>query len=246
MINRIGQELNLPMNEVRLVFANGQLRFLSKYFLNKDQKLIHGAEICGQHLGDMNLADEIANNRKTSRELFTFEFISDAIKSVFPETAETLTSKFVEMLVFDAIVGNNDRHFYNWGVIHTIRKSKTLPNFAPIYDSSRGLLWNHTDDKIVKDFINESHKFKNYLESACPRVSIEADKGINHFQLVSFIFNNFALHKETITDLITIENEKKVLKMIDSEFRIYFVPDRLTITKLILKKRFEKLREITS
>ena len=88
---------------------------------------------------------------------------------------------------------------------------------------------------------NESHKFKNYLESACPRVSIEADKGINHFQLVSFIFNNFALHKETITDLITIENEKKVLKMIDSEFRIYFVPDRLTITKLILKKRFEKL-----
>lgn len=234
------------MNEVRLVFANGQLRFLSKYFLNKDQKLIHGAEICGQHLGDMNLADEIANNRKTSRELFTFEFISDAIKSVFPETAENLTSKFVEMLVFDAIVGNNDRHFYNWGVIHAIRKSKTLPNFAPIYDSSRGLLWNHTDDKIVKDFINESHKFKNYLESACPRVSIEADKGINHFQLVSFIFNNFALHKETITDLITIENEKKVLKMIDSEFRIYFVPDRLTITKFLLKKRFEKLREITS
>jgi hypothetical protein len=246
MINRVGQELNLPMNEVKLVFANGQLRFLSKYFLNKDQKLIHGAEICGQHLGDMNLADEIANNRKTSRELFTFEFISDAIKSVFPETAEILTSKFVEMIVFDAIVGNNDRHFYNWGVIHTIRKSKALPNFAPIYDSSRGLLWNHTDDRIVKDYINESSKFKNYLESACPRVSIEADKGINHFQLVSFIFDNFASYRDTITNLITEDNEKKVLKMIDSEFQTFFVPDRLMITKLILKKRFEKLRDITS
>lgn len=246
MINRIGQELNLPMNEVKLVIANGQIRFLSKYFLNKDQKLIHGAEICGQHLGDMNLADEIANNRKTSRELFTFEFISAAIKSVFPESSEILISKFVEMIVFDAIVGNNDRHFYNWGVINTIRKSKISPSFAPIYDSSRGLLWNHTDDIIVKNFTNESIKFNNYLVTASPRVSIEADKGINHFQLVSFIFDNFAIHKDSITNLITTENENKVLKMIDSEFQNYFVPDRFSVTKLILKKRFEKLRDITS
>lgn len=246
MINRVGQELNLPMNQVKLVMANGQLRFLSKYFLNKDQKLIHGAEICGQHLGDMILADEIANNRKTSRQLFTFEFISAAIKSVFPECAEILISKFVEMIVFDAIVGNNDRHFYNWGVIHTIRKSKILPSFAPIYDSSRGLLWNHTDDSIVNNFVNESDKFKNYLESASPRVSIEADKGINHFQLVSFIFNTFVPYKKSIINLVTNDNECKVLKMIDEEFRNYFLPDRLNVTKLILKKRFEKLREITS
>lgn len=245
MINRVGQVLNLPMNEVKLVKANGQLRFLSQYFLNKDQQLIHGAEICGQHLGDMVLADEIANNRKTSRELFTFEFICDSIKSVFPECAEVLISNFVEMLVYDAIVGNNDRHFYNWGVIHTIRKSKALPYFAPIYDSSRGLLWNHTDDSIISNFGYKTHKFKNYLETASPRVSIEADKGVNHFELVSFIFNNFVIYRKSIMNLISKQNEDKVLKMIDNEFRIYFVPERLNVTKLILIKRFEKLREIT-
>src|SRR5206468_4167101 len=53
MFNRIGQALGLNMNEIRLVKANGQIRFLSKYFLNKNENLIHGAEICGEHLGDM-------------------------------------------------------------------------------------------------------------------------------------------------------------------------------------------------
>lgn len=119
MINRIGQVLGLNMNDIRLVRANGQIRFLSKYFLKKNDKLIHGAEICGEHLGDQLMAQEIANNKTTSRELFTFEFIKDSIRSVFPESFDNLLVELVKMITFDALVGNNDRHFYNWGVIDT-------------------------------------------------------------------------------------------------------------------------------
>ena len=117
MINRIGQVLELNMNEIKLVKANGQIRFLSKYFLNKNEKLIHGAEICGEHLGDMLMAKEIANHKNTSRELFTFEFIRDSIRSVFPNCFELLLIELVKMITFDALAGNNDRHFYNWGVM---------------------------------------------------------------------------------------------------------------------------------
>jgi hypothetical protein len=73
MINRIGKVLGINMNEICLVKANSRIRFLSKYFLNENENLIHGAEICGEHLGDMPFATEIANHKKNSRELFTFE-----------------------------------------------------------------------------------------------------------------------------------------------------------------------------
>src|SRR5689334_16515143 len=46
MINRIGQALGLNMNEIRLARVNGQVRFLSKFFRNSSEILIHGAEIC--------------------------------------------------------------------------------------------------------------------------------------------------------------------------------------------------------
>ena len=145
MINRIGQVLGLNMNEIKLIKANRQIRFLSKYFLNENEKLIHGAEICGEHLGDMLLAEEIANHKPTSRELFTFEFIKDSKRSVFPQCFENLLVELVRMITFDALAGNNDRHFYNWGVIDTKKKTSKLPTFAPVYDSARGLMWNYSD-----------------------------------------------------------------------------------------------------
>ncbi|MDP1728281.1 MAG: S24 family peptidase [Bacteroidota bacterium] len=76
-----------------------------------------------------------------ARELFTFEFIKDAIRSVYPNCFETLLIGLVRLLAFDAVVGNNDRHFYNWGIIDFKKNTTKLPTFAPIYDSARGLYW---------------------------------------------------------------------------------------------------------
>ncbi len=150
MINRAGQVMGVDMNQIRLVRAGGQIRFLSRFFLKDQEKLIHGAEICGEHLGDMLLAQEIAQNKQTSRELFTFQFITDALRSVFPDHFETLLPKLVKMIVFDELVGNNDRHFYNWGVIDSTKKTGKPPCFAPLYNSARGLLWNYSDENIEK------------------------------------------------------------------------------------------------
>ncbi|MBC8883138.1 hypothetical protein H9X57_06230 [Flavobacterium piscinae] len=51
------------------------------------------------------------------------------------------------MLLFDALTGNNDRHYYNWGVISHI-KNEHKPYFSPVYDTARGLLWNDSDKKL--------------------------------------------------------------------------------------------------
>lgn len=78
--------------------------------------LVHGAEICGEYLDDMEMAAEIAKEKKSSRSLFTFEFIQNAIGFKFRGQKDYLISELVKMITFDGLVGNNDRHFYNWGV----------------------------------------------------------------------------------------------------------------------------------
>ena len=45
LLTRIGQLLGLQMAESFLVSAHGQVRFLSRYFLGRNQNLVHGAEI---------------------------------------------------------------------------------------------------------------------------------------------------------------------------------------------------------
>jgi len=244
MINRFGQVLGLRMNEIRLVKANTQFRFLSKYFLNKNENLIHGAEICGAHLGDMLLAKEIAEHKKSSRELFTFEFMKDAIRTVFPDCFEILLCELVKMLAFDALAGNNDRHFYNWGVIDTKKKTAKLPTFAPIYDSARGLLWNYSDENIKKIYKQGGKKIVTYVDEACPRISIEGNTQANHFQLIDFIKRYNKDYEEIINDLASIENEERVLRMLKKEFYTLFIPERSELITQILKTRFKKIRDI--
>lgn len=52
------------------------------------------------------------------------------------------------MLLFDALTDNNDRHYYNWGVISHI-KNEHKPYFLPVYDTAKGLLWNVSDEKVI-------------------------------------------------------------------------------------------------
>jgi HipA-like C-terminal domain len=247
MINRMGQVLKLNMNEIKLVKANGQIRFLSKYFLNENEKLVHGAEICGEHLGDMLLAEEIANHKTTSRELFTFQFIKDAIRSVFPECFEVLLTELVKMIVFDALAGNNDRHFYNWGVIDTKKKMSKMPTFAPVYDSARGLLWNISDENckhFLKTHKQSGKKVVNYIEEASPRISIEENTQANHFQLIDFIKRHNNEYDEIVNTLASVENQEKVLKMLKREFYPLFIPERCELITLILETRFKRIRGI--
>jgi hypothetical protein len=255
MINRIGQELGLCMNDIKLVKANGQIRFLSRYFLHENEKLIHGAEICGEHLGDMIMAREIAVDKNSARDLFTFEFIKDAIRSVFPNCFEHLLNGLVKMIVFDGLTGNNDRHFYNWGVIDTKKKTSKLPIFAPLYDSARGLLWNMSDENIKNNlnsylqFTNSpnskiGNKVVNYILEASPRISIEGNKQANHFELIDFVKRYNSDYAEIITKMSSEVEENKVLQMIRKEFYPMFTTERQELLSIIIKQRFERIRNL--
>ena len=233
------------MNEVKLVVANGHIRFLSRYFLKSNEVLVHGAEICGEYLDDRDMAAEIARNKKTSRELFTFEFICEAIRFVFPEAWESLICDLVKMITFDAIVGNNDRHFYNWGVINTVRKTGKTPKFTPIYDSARGLMWNESEINIVNHHTNHNNggkKVVNYIRNAEPRISLEKKFDVNHFELIAFVRKIKPEYSDIVSELVSNSNEKCVLEMLDSDIFKHFSKERRELVVLILKERFETLR----
>ena len=149
--------------------------------------------------------------------------------------------------MFDSIVGNNDRHFYNWGVIDNTKKSKKLPKFAPIYDSARGLLWNYSDDSIKRNYqshLQNGRKIVNYIENACPRISIEDDKLANHFTLIKFLKDQDSSYLTIINNLASEENEKKIIGLLNKEFYPFFIVERRKLVTLILEKRFEQFRNI--
>jgi hypothetical protein len=249
-INRAGQEMNLPMNEVALLRINGQVRFLSKFFLAKGDTLIHGAEICGDYMGNRTYAAEIANDRKKARDLFTFGFVKKAIESVFPDHSEMLINDLVKVFIFDALLGNNDRHFYNWAVIRPVRRGSRQPKLAPIYDSARGMCWNHSEDSVVKwlSLLDQPNwkKYDRYLTGASPRFSLESDKEVNHFEFIQHLCQLKKSYLSLAKQLSSQKTEAKVSELLNTDFATLFSPKRRQLMTRIIHDRFATIRSITS
>lgn len=248
LINQIGEVLDLNMAKSKLVLAGGQLRFLSRYFLNikQGEQLVHGAQIYARHLGDEAFVEE-ANQRHfhaVTRELFTFQYTEDAIRSIFPNQHMKIMQDLVSMLVFDAIVGNNDRHFYNWGVVMDLF-GKSIPRFSPIYDTARGLFWNVSEGKL-KDYINSKQKLEKYILSSKPRMGWESAVDLNHFQLIEEVFNFDGRFCDKCENLVNDENIARILQLLDQKFKELISIERLQLIKRCIKLRMEKLQNIIS
>jgi hypothetical protein len=245
LFNQIGEVLKLKMASSRLMMAGNQLRFLSKYFLNKNESLEHGAQIFAGYMADDQWVENV-EQQGLARKFFTFQFAEAAIKQMFPKDFEPILVDFVRMLVFDALTGNNDRHFYNWGVIKHI-ENKKKPTFAPVYDSARGLFWNDSEAKLIKwneqpKSLNE--KIKKYAETSKPKIGWDSIDDLNHFDLINKIFSVNLQYKEVCTQLINQDNLEKTLKLLNNSFSKFYSSYRLELINKCLIYRFERLRII--
>lgn len=248
LINKIGELLGLKMNESQLVIANNQIRFLSKDFIKRGQKLIHGIEILAEYYEDKDFVLEINKDRKNRRVYLTFDEIEKSIIHVYPKESNDLLKSLIRLITFDAIVGNNDRHFYNWGVIGDIYNSGMSDVvFTPIYDSARALLWNRTESKVLemyRQFKSGSNELDYYINRSKPRFSFDENPEANHFELVQYLSNHHPNYSAIIATLTNIEAENTVIRELKGHISCFFSEERSILVEAILKKRFKKLRKV--
>ena len=240
LLTRIGQLLDLQMAESYLVSAHGQIRFLSRYFLERNQNLVHGAEIFADYLKDEQFVEEVEQEGAT-QDMFTFQFIKDAIQEQFPDQARPILRRYTRMLAFDAIVGNNDRHHYNWGVVvHGHRRHE--PYFSPIYDSARALFWNNEESKledIKKDLDSQRLPafIARYVKNSRPKTGWDGVNRPDHFALIQKIYQNYPDLRSVMSDLCHEQLLQRIRETLNGEFRPLMSALRREIILLCLKRR---------
>jgi len=249
LLSRIGEYFGFKMAETRLAFLGSQIRFLSKYFLSNPriQVLEHGAEIYAGYLNDKEFVEKVEEIDK-ARELFTVQFTNEVINHFYGEQAEKIFKDYIKMLVFDAIIGNNDRHFYNWGVINDV-KGKEKPVFSPIYDTARALFWNYHENRIqelVKDKNQTSKHIKEYADNSFPKTGWDGYNKLNHFELMNKLYEygfleNIQLLKEIFYDEKFIHN---IHNRINAEFEGLLSNERINLINSCLLYRYKKIRKI--
>ena len=248
LLNRLGTIFGLHMADSRIAMVGGQLRFLSRYFLNPSQEeLVHGADILAGYLNETPRFVEEVDEQKMTRDLFTLQVIESAVSNLFLHQKDDIMHELVKLVIFDALVGNNDRHFFNWGVIRSI-ENRFQPYFSPVYDTARGLFWNYSESKInniVKVNRTIDSHIKKYCNGSRPKIGWEGEKDLNHFKLFKKIYKNEYYFSSSEVKALLLQS---VLEKMLQEIRCNFLPlmsvNRVTMICKCLEYRFNEMRKV--
>lgn len=125
-------------------------------------------------------------NKKFGQSSHTLKNIWKALDSVLhdSEKAKSTKCRFADYLVFDAIIGNTDRHHENWGLLLQLSEDKVFADLAPTYDHASSLGRELNDTKRERLFAN--NQIGPYVERAPGAIywSESDTRGISPIELV--------------------------------------------------------------
>lgn len=245
LIARLGAVLPVRFTRSRvarlaLPEAEG-VHFLSEFFLKPSEQLLHGVEAFALALDTNKEAvfDEVHTGAGAEQEFYTLSMVKEVLMEVaWPrQTGAALVESFARMIAFDALLGVQDRHAQNWGIVHdTITKTR---RFAPLFDSARGLYLRIDDAKLEKH--RSSRPFMcDYAARATPLVGT-GDGPCNHFGLFKAMLNAYdppAVHSALrVVESATRDRVRSVLRSFDpllSSTRLEMIDDLVACRRATL------------
>ncbi len=261
MIARIGRLLPLKVAKSKLVRLPStgpepDVRFLSRNFLVPGKTALkHGVELVADYMGAsrtelnevFNLADKDAERR-----FYTLETILWVLEWWGRTTDEkrSIVESFGRMLAFDALIGAQDRHAENWGVIEHPSLPDAPRRFAPIYDTARGLFADHREDKfaLIEREGRRLEHVRRYAERSRPVFGCaDGPEKVNHFGLVRYALLKFrAQLRGPISQIVTAYRSSEVERMLEREFGRLISPLRMLYVATLLRVRYERLQTLLS
>jgi len=247
--NQLGMALGFNMAHSGIATLDGMLHFVSRSFIDNNEQLLHGSLLV-EEAGLAN-RDELSHIKSAASQqgVYDVDFVQSVIYQVCDKHADEVFAAFVEMLVFDALIGSMDRHPRNWGVL----RSATLPTeyrFSPLYDSARALLWN-TSDAMLESLEQNEAAFQGYLRRACPRIGLPMSSGhtgtCKHVDLIRYLLKQHKTDTLRAYEKIDVNLRQAVEQLLRRyPFRRVFSRRRGRLILRLLEARQQQLLHLIS
>lgn len=110
-------------------------------------------------------------------------------------------------------------------------------------------MWNLTEKQVV-EMLNNMNKnpnykqFEKYALSSRPKIGWNGQKILNHFELLTLIYQNeFGISKKNFVNLVNDEKLKQYIYVIEKDFNGLFSPKRKELILKMLEFRFKKIND---
>lgn len=131
--------------------------------------------------------DIVAYLNKDTKERKNYYTISN-IKSVLDNIDVDLFKDFIKIMIFDALIGEQDRHEENWGI--TEKQGKNF--ISPLYDNGDSLLREFRNTANAQKYYDGIKDFNVYINRSHTIIYKEDNKNqYKHFELIEYLYDNY-------------------------------------------------------
>jgi HipA-like C-terminal domain len=243
--NQLGMALGFEMAHSGLARLDDNLYFITRNFREENERLVHGSLMVEQVFAAPKATEQIPYTQEQS--FYTIDAMRGVIEAFCGSDSEPVFQHFVNMLIFDALIGCMDRHAQNWGVLQTTTEPARR-RLAPIFDSARAFFWDIPDGRLTRYETNEG-LFVKYIENSNPCIGPEPNhpriNECNHFDLVENLMKLYP--HPTIVGLgkIPSDTRREAVKILTGfPFENAFSSVRKRLILRTLDTRAARLRQI--
>ncbi len=189
---------------------------MSYNFLDNKTTLIEGVEfILGRY--PYYDRDSLSDNKYTNTK-YSIQMILESIKTISNIIKE---EDILKIVIFDALIGNSDRHHSNWGITQTkqilkLKNGEILGygiKLSPLYDNGSSLC-SYINESDIGTILKDKMKYESIINTKSKSaIGWNNIRPVRHFELVQNLKNEY--YKETV-DFVKKINEKITEQSIDN------------------------------
>lgn len=206
LASQLAEALEIECAKVDIGTFKGRVGSMSYMILKEDEELIEGIQYITNIYKEYD-QDKFIDYR--TKEPYSIKMILESIK----ETG--LQKDFLTIPIFDALIGNSDRHHSNWGIVRN--KISGDIRISPLYDNGSSLCC-LIDEKDVPNFLRDKMRFESLIfGKSKSMIRWTKPNRIRHFELVEHIKDKYYDETIFIVDKIReILSDDKIKDMIYS------------------------------
>lgn len=144
------------------------------------------------------------------------------IKRKLDELDVNLFYDFIKIMIFDALVGETDRHEENWGILRLNGKYR----ISPLYDNGCNLLREFKNEELAKKYYDNIKSFDAYVNKSQTLIYKEDNKSkYKHFELIKYLSDLYGSKVQEELRKLEKLTDEKIIEIVGQ------IPDELITYK---------------
>ncbi|MGB1076802.1 MAG: HipA domain-containing protein, partial [Bdellovibrionales bacterium] len=242
---KIASLMSIDAPHTFLAVENDRVGVLSQWFYDYRGEFLHkpGGDIASMLIKNFDKLRGTQHNislllkvctllRRISKDM-SFELLHDPKKYV------------VKMLVFDALIGNTDRHQDNWSILYDFAE-KTV-RFSPVFDNGSSLGFEMHENKEAFKCVPKA--LERYVLKGCHHIRKDdySNRRFQHFELLRFLCTEDNKAKGYMIEALDIdldEVERYLYSLQNFESVSKLSSERIVFIISLLRLRYDRIMSV--